>query len=67
MADARRREAWSHTSFLLSMLANVHRNTKKKPRPYSPNDFNPFTNKSSHQTPKADIRILKQVFVDSSR
>ncbi len=41
MADGRAREAWNHTSALLAMLANVHRDRKK--RPLQPADFHPYT------------------------
>jgi len=41
MADARRREAWSHTSAVMAWVGNVMRDPKKT-RPFSPDDFNPF-------------------------
>ena len=66
MADARRREAWQHTSALLAMLANVHRNLKKKPQPFTPAEFNPLARDGRRPLPKAQtgIRTLKTIFVD---
>jgi hypothetical protein len=42
MAEARSRERWAHTSALLALTANVHRDHRKKPAPYKPADFNPY-------------------------
>ena len=64
MADARRRDEWQHTSAVLAMLANVHRNPKKKPQPFTPADFNPLAERKPVTIAKTDIRILKRVFVD---
>jgi len=64
MAGARRKQEWSHTSALLAMLANCHRDPKKT-RPYKPTDFQPRpTAPRSTSRPQADIGLLKQVFVD---
>jgi hypothetical protein len=43
MAEARGRSDWSHTSAILTLLANVHRDPKRRGRPYTPADFNPYT------------------------
>ena len=64
MTDARRRATWTHTSHLLAQLATVHRDPKRKPRPYSARDFNPTVQANLPPKPKANIRILKDVFVD---
>jgi len=64
MAGARQKQEWSHTSALLAMLANCHRDPKKT-RPYKPADFQPRpAAPRSTPRPKADIGLLKQVFVD---
>ncbi len=63
MADGRSREAWNHTSALLAMLANLHRDRKK--RPLQPADFHPYARaKSKGALPKAPITLLKTLFVD---
>lgn len=64
MAEARQREQWNHTSSLLALLANCHRDPKKT-RPYKPAQFHPHPTKPRPTIkPRADIRQLKQVFVD---
>ena len=62
MAEERQRDAWSHTSLVLAVLANIHRDPKKAKR-YTSEDFNPFTVKKPDHV-KADIGVLKQVFVN---
>jgi hypothetical protein len=42
MARRKRQEAWDHTAAVLALLANCHRDTKRRPRPYSPADFHPL-------------------------
>jgi len=39
MADGRDRYVWSVASALMALIANCHRDTKK--RPLEPDDFNP--------------------------
>ena len=63
MGEARSQQAWGHTSALLAMLANVHRDAKKT-RPYKPADFNPHLRQPmTSRSPKVGIQALK-VFVD---
>jgi hypothetical protein len=66
MAGARQKQEWSHTSALLAMLANCHRDPKKT-RPFKPSDFQPMPDRTRTRTPpvaRADISVLKTVFVD---
>jgi hypothetical protein len=63
MAEARSRQAWNHTSAILAMLANVHRDVKKT-RAFKPADFHPHRRGEKQSVPKAEIGVLKQVFVD---
>ena len=65
MAEARHRRAWDHTSAVLALLANCHRDPKKT-RPFKPADFHPSTARRVNRAPlpKADITLLKAVFVD---
>lgn len=65
MAEARQRDHWSHTSAVLALLANIHRDPKKAGR-YTPDDFNPLTEKKPVVI-KAGIGVLKQVFVDNRK
>jgi hypothetical protein len=64
MADARRRDEWQHTSAVLAMLANVHRNPKKKPQPFTPAEFNPLAGERKTVAHKTGVRTLKTIFVD---
>ena len=67
MAGARQQQEWSHTSALLAMLANCHRDPKKT-RPYKPADFQPHRTRTLPSPPtRADISVLKTVFVDRPR
>ena len=63
MADAKRRDLWSHTAALLAMSANVHRDRKKKPQPFSPADFHPLASSKGGSKPKVGLGVLKQVFI----
>jgi hypothetical protein len=63
MAEARSRQAWNHTSALLAMLANVHRDVKRT-RAFKPADFHPHRRGEKQIVPKVGIGVLKQVFVD---
>lgn len=63
MAEGRIRERWTHTSAVLALLANIHRDRRKRPTPYKPADFDPYHHRQQ-QAHKVSIDILKQVFVD---
>lgn len=63
MGEARSQQAWNHTAAVLAMLANLHRDQRKKPSPYKPADFHPHVKKPA-TIQKVDITKLKQVFVD---
>lgn len=66
MAEARLRERWNHTAALLAMLANAHRDPKKT-RAFAPADFHPLPqkNKREEKPLKAELSILKTVFVEN--
>ncbi len=64
MAEARSKERWSHTSALLALEANIHRDRKRKPTPYRPSDFNPHRQRPGPATVRAPVSVLKTVFVD---
>ncbi len=64
MAESRSQDNWAHTSAILALVANVNRDPKKS-RAFKPADFNPHAQKTV--SIKADISVLKQVFVDPSR
>ena len=60
MAEGRQRDSWSHTSAVLALVANTHRDPRRRSA-FRPQDFDPFAEKTP--PPKADVRILKRVFV----
>ena len=62
MGEARSRQAWAHTSSVLALLANLHRDSKRT-RAFKPADFNPHVRKPQVSIAKVGISVLKQVFV----
>jgi hypothetical protein len=64
MAEGRLQSEWDHTSVILALLANVHRDPKKR-RPYRPEDFHPYRKKRSSgiRITRESIALLKGVFV----
>jgi hypothetical protein len=42
LSEARQRDQWQHTSQVLCLLANAHRNPEKRPSIYQPWEFDPF-------------------------
>jgi hypothetical protein len=65
MAEARCRERWAHTSAVLALIANVHRDPKRS-RVFKPADFDPHRQRKDAPRVKVGIGILKQVFVAQS-
>ena len=71
MADASSRDAWSHTSVVLAMIANANRDPKRT-RAFRPADFDPYSQKLADRyvekpgpTVKGEnFEILKLVFID---
>lgn len=63
MAEGRQRSEWARTSALMALIANTQRDPKKT-RALRPSDFDPFAR--SAPTPKADIGVLKTVFIDKT-
>ena len=66
MGEARSQQAWAHTSSVLALLANVHRDSKKT-RAYKPADFNPHMRKTPVTIQKVGISVLKQVFISNQQ
>ena len=66
MAEGRGRDEWGRTSSLLALIANVNRDPRRT-RAFRPNDFNPYEARRPRggiPLNKANIRLLKKVFVD---
>ena len=47
MADGRDRAEWARASAVMMVLANCSRDPKKRRRPFTCNDFDPYATKSS--------------------
>jgi hypothetical protein len=62
MSQARSQEQWNHTAALLAMLANVNRDPKKG-RAFRPADFHPLQARAPQKPLKANLTLLKAVFV----
>jgi len=66
-AERRLKSEWTQTSAIMALTANVNRDPKS--RPFTPNDFNPFTPPSPPPgipINKQNIKILKKLFVDNA-
>jgi len=63
MAEGRQREQWARLSALMALVANTQRDPKKT-RALKPKDFDPFARDFRGPPIKADISVLKQVFID---
>lgn len=71
MAEGRQRDEWDRASSIMAMIANTARDKKTRPRPFQPRDFNPFAlapaRRRAADLPRAEIGVLKAVFVDGAR
>jgi hypothetical protein len=63
MADGRLRERWNHTAAVLAMLANAHRDQRRRAEPFGVADFHPFEAPRREEPLKVDITVLRDVFV----
>ncbi len=64
MAEARGRDNWQHTSALLALLANIHRDPKRS-GPFKPDDFNPYAQRkgAAKVDRKTGFAALRELFV----
>ena len=67
MADGRRRDEWRRTARICSTMANIHRDRKSKPSPYTDDDFNDYAITHQEIRIKAPITILKSIFLGDER
>ena len=63
MAEARSQERWNHTAALLALIANCHRDPRRR-KAYEPADFLPGRAGRDDVLPATDLSVLKSVFVD---
>jgi len=57
MARCRQQAEWERTALLAAIGANPFRDTKKRKRPFAPNDFNPFAKRRLPKVEKEKIKI----------
>ena len=62
MAQARKQESWEHTSAMLSLIANTHRDPKKT-KAFSPRDFNPYAHLEEHVERIESLGVLRDQFL----
>jgi len=55
----RRREEWNHTCAVLAQLTEIHRDPKKRSRPYDASEFHPMREKP--QVPIATPEQVKEL------
>ena len=63
MAEGRVRESWDHTSVVLALVANVHRDPRRRSDPFMPAEFHPYERPRAAEPLKVDITVLREVFV----
>lgn len=72
MADRRKaalEHDWNLQSHLMALLANINRDSKQKPAPFVPDDFNPMRNRGEKEKPTQEdlnerLERLKKLFPD---
>lgn len=64
MAEARRIEAWNHTSAMMAHTAEMNRDPKSKSEQWEPADFHPYSEKNLNPPVlmKVPITALKSIF-----
>jgi len=64
MAEARLDDEWNHTSAVLALLANIHRDPKKR-RPFRPDDFHTYrrSRDCGMRITRENIGLLKKAFL----
>jgi len=62
MAEGRSRDEWNRVASLMALLANLHRDPKKR-GPFKPGDFLP-RRETKEQPCEDGFALMKNVFVD---
>lgn len=62
LARGRQRSEWAQTSAVLALYANAHRDPRRRPYPFTPDDFDPFAEYRPRGLPfnKETSRILTE-------
>ena len=68
MHEARRRNEWAHTANLMALIANCHRDPKRRARPFDAVDFLPWDlrrgvrRSAGMRLTARNLRLLKPLF-----
>ena len=57
MAKGRQRAEWERASLLAAIGANPYRDPKKRKRPFTPEDFNPFAKRHLPRVEKTKFKV----------
>lgn len=61
MAEAHARAAWDHTSQVLCLLANCHRDPKRQRQPFKPQQFHPYHQRRRRAVPVSAERLADDI------
>ena len=65
MAEGLGRERWARTALLACVVANAARDPKKR-RPFTPDDFNPYADRSRHgdviEVNRETVGLMREAF-----
>lgn len=59
MVEGRSRETWRHTSTLVWIVAEVNRSRKKRARPFTPEEFDPYERRSRRPGQRLTVGLLQ--------
>ena len=65
MVEEQQDNLWDHTASIMAIIAEVNRDKKKNPTPFTAARFHPRKAKRKQPTiEQVDLKILKSIFVD---
>jgi len=67
MLEGRSKSNWSHTSAILALIANVNRDPKKRPDPFTVSDFDPHAKPKDVVIPKVKMKDLRSLVPQLSK
>ncbi len=64
MSDAKTKGDWARTASIMAVIAEVNRDKKKRPAPFTANDFNPTVERKKPKVVQhKDLSVLRDIFV----
>ena len=67
MAEGRQKAEWGQTASMLALIANCHRDPKKRQRPFAPDEFMPRSRPRRRATVSVDRLTDEIIRVGQSR